>query len=316
VKASVAGIATSGAQLQHLAFLYHGRREYLSALYRLIEASRTRGEEVFVAVPQRNAELLVRQGLDDDLAHVTVVDMAELGRNPARIIPALMAYVSSHGSQHVCYIGEPIWPGRTAAETQEAIRHEALLNLAFRDSPVTAICPYDDAELPESVIADVVRTHPMVIKDRQETSSATYLGPPDLPSRCNQPLPRPPMHAETLSYREDLRPVRRFIASTATRIGLTPPRITDLVLAVSELAANTLAHTPGGGQVQIWQTSKEIVCQVTDTGQITDPLARHRASLPGRLHGKGLWLVNQVCDLVQSRTGRAGTTTRLHMRLD
>jgi hypothetical protein len=29
----------------------------------------------------------------------------------------------------------------------------------------------------------------------------------------------------------------------------------------------------------------------------------------------GLWLVNQVCDLVQARTGRAGTTIRLHMRL-
>jgi hypothetical protein len=26
-------------------------------------------------------------------------------------------------------------------------------------------------------------------------------------------------------------------------------------------------------------------------------------------------VVNQVCDLVQARTGRAGTTTRLHMRL-
>jgi hypothetical protein len=31
--------------------------------------------------------------------------------------------------------------------------------------------------------------------------------------------------------------------------------------------------------------------------------------------GNGLWVVNQVCDLVQARTGRAGTTTRLHMRL-
>jgi hypothetical protein len=31
--------------------------------------------------------------------------------------------------------------------------------------------------------------------------------------------------------------------------------------------------------------------------------------------GYGLWLVNQVCDLVQARTGRAGTTIRLHMRL-
>jgi hypothetical protein len=53
---------------------------------------------------------------------------------------------------------------------------------------------------------------------------------------------------------------------------------------------------------------------VSDTGQITDPLARHRVPADEELGGKGLWLVNQVCDLVQARTGRTGTVTRLHMR--
>ena len=33
------------------------------------------------------------------------------------------------------------------------------------------------------------------------------------------------------------------------------------------------------------------------------------------LGGKGLWLVNQLCDLVQARTSHAGTVARLHMRL-
>jgi hypothetical protein len=87
------------------------------------------------------------------------------------------------------------------------------------------------------------------------------------------------------------------------------------VIAAGELAGNTLRHTGGGGTVQVWLTSEEIICQVADTGHITDPLARYHVrsdELPGR---NGLWLVNQVCDLVQARTGRAGTTTRLHMRL-
>ena len=51
------------------------------------------------------------------------------------------------------------------------------------------------------------------------------------------------------------------------------------------------------------------------SGQIADPLARHRAPSDELLGGNGLWLVNQVCDLVQARTGQAGTTTRLHLRL-
>ncbi len=306
--------AASSDRFRHLALFYRGRGEYLAALRGFIQASRARGDAVFVAVPKRKAEL-VRRELDGDLAQVALVDMAELGRNPARIMPALLTYAGKHCGQHVCCIGEPIWPGRTAAEVQEATRHEALINLAFRHSPVTVLCPYDSTGLPKSVIADAARTHPAVIKDRQQTASARYLGPPDFPPRCNRALPRPPVHAEALGYSGDLRPVRSFVASRAKCAGLTAPRLPDLVLAVSELAANTLRHTDGGGIVQVWQTGEEIICQVADTGQITDPLARHRAPSDELLGGKGLWLVNQVCDLVQARTGQAGTTTRLHMRL-
>jgi hypothetical protein len=30
--------------------------------------------------------------------------------------------------------------------------------------------------------------------------------------------------------------------------------------------------------------------------------------------GRGLWLINQVCDLVELRTGACGTTVRMHLR--
>jgi anti-sigma regulatory factor (Ser/Thr protein kinase) len=306
--------AAANGRFRHRALFYHGRGEYRAALCAFIQAGRARGESVFVAVPEPKAQLM-RQELGEDSAQVTLVDMAELGRNPARIIPAVLAYAGKHRGQRVCCIGEPIWPGRTEAELQEAIRHEALINLAFRGSPVTFLCAYDSTRLPGSVIADAASTHPAVIKDRQELASARYLGPAVLPPRCNRALPRPPAHAEALGYRGDLRPVRRFVASRAKCAGLTPPRIPDLVIATSELAANTLRHTGGGGTVQVWRTSEEIICQVADTGQITDPLARYQARSDELLGGNGLWLVNQICDLVQARTGQAGTTTRLHMRL-
>jgi anti-sigma regulatory factor (Ser/Thr protein kinase) len=306
--------AASNGRFRHLALFYQGRSEYLSVLGGFVRAARARGEAVLVAVPRRKTRL-VRQELGDDSAQVTLADMTELGRNPARIIPAVTAYADRHQGQHVCFIGEPIWPGRTAAELQEATRHEALINLAFRDSPVTVICPYDRTRLPRSVMADAACTHPALIKGRRQTASARYLGPPDLPPRCNRTLPRPPARAEELGYGEDLHPVRRFVASSARSAGLTPLRIPDLVLAVSELAANTLRHTGGGGTVQVWRTAGQIICQVADSGQIADPLAGHRAPSDDLLGGQGLWLVNQVCDLVQARTGQAGTTTRLHMRL-
>src|SRR6266480_3210165 len=219
---AVAAVSRDG--FCHLALFYRGRGEYLQALRGFLRASRARGEAVLVAVPQRRAQLL-RGELDGDLAQVALVDMAELGRNPARIIPAFLTYASKHRGQRVCFIGEPIWPGRTAAEMQEATRHEALINLAFRDGPVTVVCPYDCAGLPAPVIADAARTHPAIIKDRQQTASARYLGPPHLPPRCNRALPRPPARAEALGYCDDLRSVRGFVASRAKRAGLAAARI-------------------------------------------------------------------------------------------
>jgi hypothetical protein len=250
--------AIPGNQFRHLALLYHGHGEYLSVLRTFIQACAARGDAVFVAVPRRKA-LLVRQELGDASAYMTLADMAELGRNPARIIPAVLSYASQHRGQDVCFIGEPIWPGRTAAEIEEATRHEALINLAFRDSPVTVLCPYDGVRLPKSVLADAACTHPAVIRDRQETASVGYRGSTDLPPRCNRPL-SPPAHAEALAYRDDLHPVRSFVASRAKRAGLTPPRIPDLVLAIGELAANTLRHTSSGGTVQFWRAGDRIIC--------------------------------------------------------
>ena len=76
-------------RFRHLALFYHGRSEYVAVLTGFILASLARGDAVFVAVPEGNAQLL-RQELGEDSARLFMIDMAELGRNPARIIPAVM----------------------------------------------------------------------------------------------------------------------------------------------------------------------------------------------------------------------------------
>jgi anti-sigma regulatory factor (Ser/Thr protein kinase) len=91
------------------------------------------------------------------------------------------------------------------------------------------------------------------------------------------------------------------------------------VLAVGEVVANTVRHSPSGGIAHIWRGRTEIsgrteiICQVTDNGRIGDPLAGRRR--PPGPSGLGLWVVHQVCDLVEMRTGRRGTTVRMHMAL-
>jgi hypothetical protein len=93
---------------------------------------------------------------------------------------------------------------------------------------------------------------------------------------------------------------------------LPPRRVGDLVIAAGELVANTFAPTGGPGTLTLWATGSEIICQVNDTGHITDPLAGRLKQDPAAAGGsRGLWVVQQVCDLVEIRTGPAGTALRL-----
>jgi hypothetical protein len=54
---------------------------------------------------------------------------------------------------------------------------------------------------------------------------------------------------------------------------------------------------------------------VRDRGRIDDPLVGRIRPGPEQHRGRGLWLVNQLCDLVQLRTSGNGTIVRMHMWL-
>jgi anti-sigma regulatory factor (Ser/Thr protein kinase) len=297
-----------GGVLSHAAFCYRSQPEYAAAIAAFIQAGLAAGEPALVAVPGAKARV-ISDRLDDGPGEVVFTDMTELGRNPARIIPEVRAFADKHPGQRVRFVGEPVWPGRSAAEICEAARHEALVNLAFAQTPITILCPYDAPGLAGSVLADARRTH-------QEPTASGATGRTwrdNLPPRCDRPLYPAPVEAEVFPYDTDLASVRRLVADHARRAGLTGDRTVDLVLAVNEIAANTISHTTGGGVLHIWHTPEEIVCQVHDQGDIADPLAGRVRHGPDD-RGHGLWLVNQVCDLVELRTGPAGTTVRMHMR--
>jgi hypothetical protein len=108
---------------------------------------------------------------------VVDADMAEVGSNPARIIPAWREFVARHApsGSRLRGIGEPIWPERSAAELAECERHESLLNLAFAGSPSWwLLCPYDTEALDPAVLEEARRTHPFVLEDGATRESADY----------------------------------------------------------------------------------------------------------------------------------------------
>jgi anti-sigma regulatory factor (Ser/Thr protein kinase) len=305
--------AAAGDGLSHHALFYRDQREFLTCVAGFAHDGLARSEPVFIAVPGSKGRLVGEQ-LGQDSRYMAYADMAEAGRNPARIIPAVRSFIDEHPGQRIRFVEEPVWPGRSAEERSEVARHEALINFAFAGTAASILCLYAGDGLADSVTGTVRRTHPGILTGGREQASASYTGADGMALAFERPLPAPPAAAEVVSYLSDLRPMRRLLEGYAGRNGLSDDRTANLVLAASELAANTLRHTSGGGTLRVWHTGLEILCQVEDEGWITDPLAGRRRR-PAAEPGHGLWLVNQVCDLVELRSGQDGTTVRLHMRL-
>jgi anti-sigma regulatory factor (Ser/Thr protein kinase) len=286
----------------HEALLYDGLDDLLAGSVPFLREGLEHDEPMLVAVDaDKIAALSDALGPSD----VTYVDMRELGRNPARIIPAWLDFRARHAGP-IRGIGEPIWPGRDGAELVECQLHEALLNLAFEDAEQFALlCPYDTSALDDGVVHEACAAHPHV----NARPSTAYREPERLLAPFEAPLAPPPAHARVLGFELDtLAEVRRLVEECGT--DLEPQRVEDLVLAVAEAAANSIRHGGGRGILRIWRDAGAVICELRDRGRITDPLAGRRAPSSAQLGGRGLWIANAVCDLVQIREG----AVRLHMK--
>jgi MEDS: MEthanogen/methylotroph, DcmR Sensory domain/Histidine kinase-like ATPase domain len=261
--------------LSHLAFFYTDAGEYLERVCAFVGGGLARSEPVFAALPGRRA-WRIRADLGAAGSQLAVADMDQLGRNPARITLALTSFAGQHAGRRIRVVTEPLWPGRSGAETAEVMKHEALVGLALAAVSADILCPYDAARLSLALIDGACHTHPEVIERGHHRLSSGYRTGP--PARQEAALPPPPASAESLAYRSELHAVRTLAGRYAERAGLPADRRADLVLAVSEIAANTLAHTAGGGTVHIWTSGPEIICQVHDSGWITDPHGRAKAA--------------------------------------
>ncbi len=146
-------------------------------------------------------------------------------------------------------------------------------------------------------------------------SSSTFAGDNALSEPCREPLSDPPDNASHLNFSDDdLLSVRRRVAEQARRAGLEPDRVDDLVIN-GQRSAKSLRYGRNHGYFRMWEESGSLICEIRDKGIIGDPLVeriRPPAHKPG---GRGLWLANQLCDLVQIRATDTGTVVRLHMAI-
>jgi anti-sigma regulatory factor (Ser/Thr protein kinase) len=197
----------------------------------------------------------------------------------------------------------------------ECRNHEGLLNLYFEDGPRwELLCPYDAGRLDDRTIEDARATHPRLLEHGEPRLNAAYDDASGGWLGFDDPLPPPASPPRELPFgRGSLHEVREFVAAFARQEGSPPDRRADLILAVNEIVANSIRYGGGHGLLSLWRDGDTFVCEVSDRGTISDPFAGRRRPTSDQFGGRGLWIANHSCDLVQIRSRPGTTSVRLHM---
>lgn len=304
---------------RHEAFFYTGPDQFLDRATTFLLDGLEADEPALVMVGRTKIDDL-RTALNGDADRVFFADMGVVGENPARIIPAWEGFVTSHSGSSTALrgIGEPIWPGRTTAELDECHFHESLLNVAFgAGPPFWLLCPYDTTGLDPTDIARAGHTHPLLFDGQTHRPSGAYApsngvgSPHDGPELT--PAPSDAGHV-AVDGPNSLPSLREFTQRSLAASALSRDRTSDFVLAVNELATNSIMHGGGAGTLRLWFDDTHVIAEMRDAGHITDAMVGRVTPTPAAQSGRGLWITNQLCELVQIRSAGTGTVIRVHMR--
>ena len=258
--------------------------------------------------PRRTGIRLLEDALGADAAAVRFTDMAELGRNPARIIPAWQRV------RPRARLGPGAWHRR--ADLGRAARRRA------RGVPGPRVPDQHGVRGHRRVQPHVSRTTSPGSSPPSSTrrAAATRSSPTErtavsrasataAPSRRRRRRCRRREGAPTCSASSSTRcpTCASSSAERATAAGLDANKTGQLVLAANELASNSVRHGGGFGVLRVWVDGDAVVCEVRDQGHIGDPLAgRHT---PRARPGRRVGAVDRQSDL---RSGRGPVRISRH----
>src|SRR5437879_4869285 len=163
---------------RHEALLYSGSEDFVVGAAGFVSGALGANEAVLVAVGEKQQQLL-SQALSHRASRVLYADIATLGENPARLIPAWQRFIEEYGSdgRRVHVLAEAVRPGRSSAELAECALYEGLVNVAFEGArSMRLMCPYDLGALDDAVVQRALTAHPLVRRDGQAGPSASYAG--------------------------------------------------------------------------------------------------------------------------------------------
>ncbi len=301
-----------GPTLNHEALLYRRSDELGDVIRDFVTDAGASGEPALVVLPPENLEL-AKNAVADTAVEVRFEDMSELGHNPSCLLSVYEAWIEDHQGP-VRVVGEAVWPGRSYAEIVECLRHEALVNQALSASPAWLMCPFDAERLESDTLAGAEMTHPQIIDPGgQRRPSQRYGDQLDVLAGTEWPQAPASEPVSELVFGDDLYRLRRAVAADPIASSLDLDRISDLVFVVNEAATNALRHGDGEYTTRLWHDGASVVSEVRTSSRVEDLMAGRRRPPVHGPGGRGLWLINQLCDLVELRSCREGTSLRMHM---
>jgi hypothetical protein len=297
----------------HEALLYRSEAELLGGLLPFITAGLDEGDAVMAVVAPAMIRLLVAE-LGEASERVEFVDVVDLGLNPARMMPPWLRFLDRNAGsgRSTRGIGGLVMTDRRPVEVVETQFQEALLNVAVDPrTPFRLLCPYDVRQLTPGLLEDVSRSHMVLVEAERRRPSAGYAGRAQAELIFGTDLPQLLGRPDQLYFnRAGLQRIIPFVAARAHFAGVAEEQAGALAVAVHQLALSSLSRGAAGGVVRVWLQHQSFVCEVHDHTRTEDPLLGRQQSSTG--DRSGVWFANQVCDLVQLRSNRSGTTVRLH----
>jgi anti-sigma regulatory factor (Ser/Thr protein kinase) len=116
--------------------------------------------------------------------------------------------------------------------------------------------------------------------------------------------------------------LRAAVREFAAGAGMPPGRADDVMIAVHELAANTVRHGAGTGRLRMWTAARALRFQIEDAGPLGPPGQHRRARGGGQQAagtgeadcrawplqpGHGLWLTRELADQMNVTAGPGGS---------
>jgi anti-sigma regulatory factor (Ser/Thr protein kinase) len=298
--------------IHHDLLIYDSDEQYVEQVVPFFEAGLDEGDAL-IAVPARARDRLLRDALGPAAEHVTFHICEDWYTRPESVVAeydAAVRFFLREGRPGVRLVAElPVCS--SAAEWDEWVRYEAVINMVFADRPVSIICTCDTRALPGYVIDAMRRTHPHVVADGRHENPHFHHPAEVLRTHTLAPEPLPDLH--DVPFDGDAQSFRDALARELDAAGVPSEDAQAMILAAGEVFANADRHGNGVQTVRVGGDAASFVCEVSDAGRgLDDPLAGYVPPGAPAASGGGLWVARQLTRRLElTPSPRGGLTVRL-----